>query len=80
MSGQAYIGTTKRTFEQAVHHLLETDYGLVGSRRVLELLANDVQRLVEQFYPTPERLSSGWMVFTGTKADGSKPYPGRPAT
>jgi hypothetical protein len=79
MSGQAYIGTTKRTFRQAVLHLLETDYGLLGSRRVLELLADDLQRLVEQFYPAPERLSSGWMVFTGTKADGSKSYPGRPA-
>lgn len=79
MSGQAYVGTTKRTFRQAVLHLLESDYGLLGSRRVLELISDDLQQLVEQFYPTPERLSSGWMVFTGTKADGSKPYPGRPA-
>lgn len=79
MSGQAYVGTTKRTFRQAVLHLLETDYGLLGSRRVLELLSDDLQRLVEQFYPAPERLSSGWMVFTGTKADGSKSYPGRSA-
>ncbi len=79
MSGRAYVGTTKRTFRQAVLHLLETDYGLLGSRRVLELLADDLQRLVEQFYPAPERMSSGWMVFTGTKADGSKSYPGRPA-
>jgi hypothetical protein len=79
MSGQAYVGTTKRTFRQAVHHLLEHNYGLLGSQRVLELLADDLQELVEQFYPAPERLSSGWMVFTGTKADGSKPYPGRPA-
>lgn len=79
MSSQAYVGATKRTFKQAVLHLLETDYGLLGSRRVLELLSDDLQRLVEQFYPAPERLSSGWMVFTGTKADGSKPYPGRSA-
>ncbi len=79
MSSQAYVGTTKRTFKQAVLHLLETDYGLLGSRRVLELLSDDLQQLVEQFYPAPERLRSGWMVFTGTKADDSKPYPGRPA-
>lgn len=80
MSGQAYIGTTQRTFQQAVLHLLETDYGLMGSGRVLSLLAKDLQVLVEQFYPVPERLSNGWMVFTGTKADGTKPYPGRPAS
>jgi hypothetical protein len=76
MSGQAYVGTTKRTFQQAVVHLLETDYRLVGSRRVLELIASDLQQLVENFYPAPERLSSGWMVLTGTKASGHKPSPG----
>jgi hypothetical protein len=80
MSGQAYLGTTQRTFQQAVLHLLETEYGLLGSSRVLNLLTKDLQILVEQFYPVPERLSNGWMVFTGTKADGTKPYPGRPAS
>ena len=79
MSGQAYVGTAKRTFQQAVLHLLESDYGLLGSRRMLMLLASDLQQLVEEFYPPPERLSSGWMVFTGTKASGSKPHPGQSA-
>lgn len=77
MRGHAYRGCTQRTFRQAVVHLLETDYGVIGSRRVLELLADDLQNLVESFYPTPERLSSGWLVFTGTKADESKSFPGR---
>jgi len=79
MSGQAYVGTTKRTFQQAVVRLLETGYRLVGSRRVLELLAVDLQQLVDTFYPAPERLSSGWMVFTGTKASGHKASPGQSA-
>jgi hypothetical protein len=60
-------------------HLLETDYGLLGSRRVLVMLAEDIQQLVDEFYPAPERLSSGWMVFTGTKATGPKAYPGQSA-
>lgn len=79
MRGQAYVGTAKRTFQQATLHLLETDYGLLGSRRVLELLVADLQGLVDQFYPPPERISSGWMVFTGTKAAGGKAYPGQSA-
>lgn len=79
MSNQAYLGMTKRTFEQALVQLLESDYGLMGSRRVLELLAQDVQQLVEQFYPTPQRLRSGWMILTGTKATGPKAYPGQSA-
>jgi hypothetical protein len=79
MSSQAYVGTAKRTFRQAVLHLLERDYGLLGSRRVLELLASDIQELVESFYPVPDRLRSGWLVFTGTKANGPKSRPGREA-
>jgi hypothetical protein len=79
MSSRAYVGTAKRTFQQAVLHMLESDYGLLGSQRVLALLASDLQQLVDQFYPPPERLSSGWMVFTGTKASGSKAYPGQSA-
>ena len=79
MSQQAYVGLTKRTFQQALVQLLEQDYGLLGSQRILELLAQDVQQLAEQFYPAAERLSSGWLVFTGTKASGAKAYPGQEA-
>lgn len=79
MSSRAYIGTAKRTFQQAVLHLLESGYGLLGSQRVLTLLTKDVQQLVEEFYPPPERISSGWMVFTGTKATGGKSHPGQSA-
>lgn len=79
MSHQAYVGTAQRTFVQAVVHLLESGYRLLGSRRVLELLAQDIQALVDQFYPLPERLQSGWTVFTGVKASGHKAYPGQSA-
>jgi len=80
MSSQAYLGLSKRTFEQALIHLLENDYGLLGSRRVLDLLVKDVQQLVDQFYPQPDRLDSGWLLFTGTKANGHKAYPGDQAS
>ena len=80
MSSQAYVGLSKRTFQHALVHLLERDYALLGSRRVLDLLASDVQQLVDQFYPRPQRLNSGWLVFTGTKANGHQAYPGDQAT
>lgn len=79
MSAQEYVGTAQRTFKAAVIHLLETEYGLLGSRRVLDLLAGDLQALAEQFYPAPDHVPSGWLVFTGTKADGRKAYPGQSA-
>lgn len=80
MSGQAYVGTAKRTFGQALVHLLRTQYALLGSDRILQILVEDVQALVQQFYPTPTHLSSGWMLFTGTKAVGGKAYPGQPVS
>jgi len=79
MSGQAFVGTLKRTFRAALFNLLTDGYGLLGSRRVLTLLAEDVQQLVDEFYPPTERLRSGWMVFTGTKASGKKAHPGQSA-
>ena len=80
MSGQAFIGTLKRTFQEALFNLLKNGYGLIGSQRVLRLLADDVQQLVDEFYPPAERLRSGWMVFTGTKATGGRAHPGQPAS
>jgi hypothetical protein len=62
-----------------VVHLLETEYGLLGSRRVLDLLGHDFQALAEQFYPAPDHIPSGWMVFTGTEASGRKAHPGKSA-
>lgn len=77
MSQPAYIGSSQRNFQQAVRHLLETDYGLVGSGRVLQLLAQDVQQLADQFYPATNQLQSGWLLFTGTKASGPKAQAGQ---
>jgi hypothetical protein len=76
-SSQAYVGTAKRTFGQAIVHLLESQYGMLGSRRVLELIAQDVKDLAEQFFPEQQHLRPGWMVFTGVKATGHKAYPGQ---
>jgi hypothetical protein len=77
MTNKCFVGTAERTFPQALVYLLETQYGVLGSRRVLEMLAQDVQKLVDEFYPSPERLRPGWMVFTGTRACGPKAHPGQ---
>jgi len=78
-SGQAYQGATQRTFAQALAHLLETEYQLVGSGRIVQLLVADVQTLVSTFYPPPTHLSPGWLLFPGIKAQGGKAYPGQTA-
>lgn len=80
MSSQAYVGSNKRTFAQALTHEMETNYGFLNSKRMLTLLAADIQQLVEEFYPRRDYISSGWMVFAGVLADGPKPFPGQDAS
>ena len=75
----SYIGSSQRTFQQAVVHRLETAYGFINSRRVMELLAEDIEQLVAQFHPAASHVRSGWMVLTGTKATGGKAHPGKSA-
>jgi hypothetical protein len=70
-----YASIGKRTFESALVHLLETEYGLLGGRRILQLLAEDVA----EFYPATERASSGTLLWTCTADDGGKARPGKRA-
>lgn len=80
MSSQAYQGSAKRTFVEALVHLLETQYSLVANGRIAGLLAEDICALAETFYPPADHLRPGWMVFTGVKAEGGKAYPGQPTS
>lgn len=80
MSQSAYVGTYQRTFQAAFVHEMESNYGFLKSRRMLTLLAQDIQRLIDEFYPLPQHLRPGWILFTGTKADGYKARPGQHAS
>jgi hypothetical protein len=72
-----YGSIEKRTFESALLHLLETEYGLLGGRRILRLLVEDVTALLEEFYPATERAASGTLVWTCTADEGRKAEPGK---
>lgn len=73
-----YGSIAKRTFASALVHLLETEYGLLGGRRILQLLAEDVVKLVEEFYPPSQQAGSGTLVWTCTADVGQKAEPGKP--
>jgi hypothetical protein len=75
----SYIGVEQRSFKSAVIQLLETDYALLGSRWVLDMLAEDVTQLALEFHPAQACVQSGWLVFTGTKVTGQKAHPGKSA-
>ena len=72
-----YASIEKRTFQAALIHLLESEYRIVGSHRILRVLAEDVEALVEQFYPKAERLHSGDLIWTCTGDEGHKAQPGK---
>jgi hypothetical protein len=67
-----YASIEKRTFRAAFIHLLESEYRMLASRRILQVLAEDVEALVEQFYPKAERLHSGDLIWTCTGDEGQK--------
>lgn len=77
MTQKNFAGTLQRTFQAAFLHEMETNYGFLHSRRMLTLLAEDIQRLIDEFYPAPQYLRPGWILFTGTKAEGHKAHPGQ---
>lgn len=72
-----YASIEKRSFAAAVVHLLETEYGFLGGRRVMQLLAEDIQGLVDQFYPPTGRAASGSLIWTCTADEGKKAEPGK---
>lgn len=80
MSNQAYVGSAKRTFQQAFIYEMEKNYGFLNSQGMLKYLAQDIQVLVDQFYQPPDRVTAGWMLFPGTKVDGTKAFPGQSAS
>lgn len=54
-----YEAITKRTYKQGVVHLLETDYKILGSHRVLDQLAEDLEQLHQHYYGDAGKMSPG---------------------
>ena len=50
MSTNHYHAATQRTFRQAITHLLEHEYKLVGSHRVIQMIADAVAELHREYY------------------------------
>lgn len=67
-----YESITKRNFHQAIVNLLESEYKIIGSRKVLEILAEDIEELHREYYPSRNQVGFGEVVFTTTKDDGQR--------
>jgi DNA-binding NarL/FixJ family response regulator len=55
-----------------VKRLLEEEYKVIGSHRVLEMLADDLMQLHQEYYPLKDRAEMGDIVWQTTKDDGQR--------
>jgi hypothetical protein len=72
-TGNRYESIPKRNFRNAIIKLLEENYKLVGSHKVIEMMADDIVQLQREFYPQLENQSSGHIIWRTTKATNRKP-------
>jgi hypothetical protein len=72
-----YESIAKRDFKTAMIRLLEQEYKVIGSRRILSMLADDLEQLHQEYFPARNRLASGDIVWQTTKDDGQRPNYGK---
>lgn len=58
-----YEAITKRTYKQSVVHLLETEYKILGSHRVLEQLAEDLEMMHQAYYGEAGKMAPGMLCW-----------------
>lgn len=74
-----YESITKRDFRSALINLLESGYKILGSRRVIDMLADDIENLHREYYPRQSEVGFGEIVFRTTKDDGQRQSYGKKA-
>ena len=74
-----YESIGKRNFRSALIHMLETEYKLLGSRKILEMLADDIENLHRECHPKADGIGFGEIVFRTTKDDGQRQSYGKKA-
>lgn len=67
-----YESINKRNFHQAIVNLLENEYKILGSRKVLDMLSDDIENLHREYYPSSNQVGFGEIVFRTTKDDGQR--------
>jgi hypothetical protein len=79
MSTNHYHAATQHTFRQGIIHLLENEYKLVGSHKVIQMIADDITDLQADYYRDAALVPPGHVVWRGVLDQGGKPPAGRRA-
>lgn len=72
-----FASIEKRGFRAALLRLLETEYKIIGSHRVLSALADDIEQLQREYFPLRDRLEAGTIAWVTTKKTVRKPSYGK---
>ena len=75
--GNRYESIPKRSFKNALIRLLEEQFKIVGSHKVLQLIADEIMSLHKEFYPEVEEQSFGNIIWRTTSSDCKKPSYGK---
>jgi len=68
-----YKTVGRRDFGSAVEHMLETEFKLVGSHRVIRMMVERIMELHREFFPETKHQSPGTVFWATTKAgEGAK--------
>ena len=67
-----YESINKRDFRSALIYLLENEYKILGSHKILQMLADDIMNLHKEFHPKQTDVGFGEIVFRTTKDDGQR--------
>lgn len=74
-----YESIPKRSFRNAIIRLLEENYKLLGSHKVIQMITDDIVVLHKEFFPEQDKESFGHIVWRTTKATNRKPSYGTKA-
>ena len=74
-----YESIKKRNFHKAIVNLLENEYKILGSRKVLDMLADDIEDLHKEYYPAKNQVGFGEIVLRTTKYNGERQNYGKKA-
>ncbi len=74
-----YESIPKRSLQNSIIRLLEENYKLLGSHKVIQMIAEDIVALHKEFYPELEKQSFGRIVWRTTKKTNRKPSYGTKA-
>jgi len=72
-----YKGIEARTFKSSIIQLLEQEYKILGSHKVIELIADDIDQLHQKFYPKTNTSNPGEIQWITTSDENNKPRLGQ---